>query len=368
MTNLEEKVRILLDESGPALICTPDLLDVGQIERARVRQKIADWKEAKRVAEKLAREQLAQERANESRLNASRISTTRNRLAPRLSVIRSTPPPLLEKRLPRPSASAQKAVISRLLRPKIQVPAPAPSPAHTLVNPRSAELAKGLEPIASRYPKLLAAQQRRLAQLMEAKEQASVNTFTPRLCETSRVLAQKSDAKTRILLAESKFQKIVREIQMRDHCSFHPKTSITSIDPSTVVKRMMMDSADRQQRQRERELAKILEKIPKKTPSKHFSFERLYPSTTVAVDDITTSFDEYAKGRTGMRNMDNSFSSSNISLGTQSYSVWQDHSEQRLHSRRSDHSEQRLRNFDDSRQKDNFPTLRFSDVFTLTSS
>ena len=179
----------------------------------------------------------------------------------------------------------------------------------SLMNPKSAHLAQGLEPINVRAPKLLKAKERRLERLVELQisEERKSMTAQPAINQKSHEIAQRLtparrqeivDERKRILLEETK-----------ENCSFQPTINAASDrfasrrNSFSVTDRLLRDTEMRKQKHerlvelRERELMADCRAAPEISDVAKSFFaegsvapvhERLYPRSPPRVEMSST--------------------------------------------------------------------------------
>lgn len=185
---------------------------------------------------------------------------------------RSPAMPVVRPPTPRRLTAKQESdLVNRLYCPKpvIQVP-PIPSQSSKpalarLMNPRSAKLAEGLEPIDQRTDKLVRAREKRLERLVAEKEteQAKLITGQPVINMRSRSIAERLTPERRQAIVEQRRQILVKEAQEREnqHLTFHPNIGNQQRGIFSVTERLTRDAVGRRTRAASREAARVQELV-----------------------------------------------------------------------------------------------------------
>ena len=164
-------------------------------------------------------------------------------------------------------------LIQRLYQPARRAASVArpPTPGR-LMNPRSAELAQGLEPINQRAPKLIAAKQKRIERLVAEKSLQEVESVTgqPVINPKSRVIADRLTPERRQQIVDQRRDILIREAQQRESHPFHPTimTSRARTRRGSVTERLVRDAEGRKHRmaqleaEREKEIMAECKQVP----------------------------------------------------------------------------------------------------------
>lgn len=236
------------------------------------------------------------------------------------------------------SPQAEARLVARLHAVKRDLPVrqPVSDPPRSLMNPRSALLARDLEPLATRSSKLLVAKARRLKEQAQAKEvsEGKASQVLPEINPLSRRLADRLTPAERQLVADEKRRILVREAKLRDQqeCRFRPETNPRRPsrfpNQGDVVGRMTRDAQARRTRldmetkAREAEILAECRQTPSITPlaksmvrDTNSVHDRLYPrSASVcarAPAAAPVTFNEYVS-RMHLRQSDMASSISNL--------------------------------------------------------
>jgi hypothetical protein len=171
------------------------------------------------------------------------------------------------------SHQQESNLIQRLYQPARRAASAArpPTPGR-LMNPRSAELTQGLEPINQRAPKLIAAKQKRIERLVAEKSLQEVESVTgqPVINPKSRVIADRLTPERRQEIVDQRREILIREAQQRESHPFHPviMTARARNRRGSVTERLVRDAEGRKHRmaqleaEREREIMSECKQVP----------------------------------------------------------------------------------------------------------
>jgi hypothetical protein len=181
------------------------------------------------------------------------------------------PPPSVSVSVRKLTREQEANLVSRLYRRPRQEPLVVEEKrvfsGRSLMNPKSVQLTKGLEPIDVRAKKLIESKERRMDRLIAERDQEERRhtTGVPAISERSRQIAMRLTPERREAMVQHRRAILERERIEREneHCLFHPL--INEKTPgrrersfSSVTERLVRDADGRKIRQKQRERDSLL--------------------------------------------------------------------------------------------------------------
>jgi hypothetical protein len=165
----------------------------------------------------------------------------------------------------------EQSLISRLYvvkkRPNLDESTFSNNVSRRMINPHSAKLAHGLEPIDVRTSKLIRAKERRMEKLVQDRvsEEDKHLTGQPEINPTSRRIAERLAPEDRVRMVEARRKILMEEARLREteNCWFRPSVnfSVNHHSTETVTDRLSRDAATRKAKQEKNERERVAKEI-----------------------------------------------------------------------------------------------------------